>query len=237
MGEGAFRSCESLVSVTISEGVPSIADKAFEGCSGLSRITIPSSVYDVGARAFYGCGCLTNIIIPDGVIRIGGQAFGACGLLESITIPKSVTSIGGSIFWESTNIKEINLIKDSFADAFIKKEYPKMPIKYIGGSDEQTPEPTQEQTSKTPPANDNKQAAVPEAIGTELTTPDNTAKVKVTSSDASNPTVSYVRVINKKTSSVIVMNTVTINNITYKVTSIENNAFSGNKKNKKGNSW
>lgn len=77
---------------------------------------------------------------------------------------------------------------------------------------------------------DNNKAAAPAAKGTELTTSDNKANVKVTSSDASNPTVAYVGAVNKKSSSVTIPATVTIDNVAYKVTSVGNKAFSGNKK-------
>lgn len=59
------------------------------------------------------------------------------------------------------------------------------------------------------------------------------AKYKVTSCDASNMTVAYTSTINKKKKSLSVPKTVKIYNIVFKVVSIDDNAFKGNKKLKK----
>ena len=44
IGSFAFEECESLTSVTISEGVTSIVWYAFSGCRSLTSVTIPSRV-------------------------------------------------------------------------------------------------------------------------------------------------------------------------------------------------
>ena len=55
IGEGAFRNCYGLTSVTIGSGVTSIGESAFRNCSGLTSVTIPNSVTSIGERAFYNC--------------------------------------------------------------------------------------------------------------------------------------------------------------------------------------
>ncbi len=66
--------------------------------------------------------------------------------------------------------------------------------------------------------------------GTIDTSDNGTATYKVTTSDVTNGTVAYVAPTNKKAATVSVPAKVTIDGITYKVTSIENNAFANNKK-------
>jgi hypothetical protein len=65
---------------------------------------------------------------------------------------------------------------------------------------------------------------------TTLTVSSSKLKVKVTSSNASNPTVAVVGTTNKKAKTITIPATVKVNGVTYKVTSIANNAFKGNKK-------
>ena len=82
---------------------------------------------------------------------------------------------------------------------------------------------TTETTSQTTPA----------PAGTELKpeeTSDPAATYKVTSDDSGTPTVTYTGTINKKATNVTIPATVTVNGVEYKVTSVADNAFKGNKK-------
>lgn len=72
---------KSLKSVTITDGIESIADNAFYGCRNLTSITIPESVKNIGSYAFSGCCALTEIIIPANVTVIGKNAFYGCEML------------------------------------------------------------------------------------------------------------------------------------------------------------
>ena len=61
IGNGAFRRCSGVTSITIPDGVTSISELAFYDCSGLTSITIPDSVTSIGYSAFNGCTALTTI--------------------------------------------------------------------------------------------------------------------------------------------------------------------------------
>lgn len=68
------------------------------------------------------------------------------------------------------------------------------------------------------------------AAGTTDTSDDGTATYKVTTSDLTKGTVAYVAPTNKNATTVSVPVTVTIDGVTYRVTSIADNAFANNKK-------
>ncbi len=70
----------------------------------------------------------------------------------------------------------------------------------------------------------------PAAKGETVTDTKTKAKYVVTKSDATNGTVAFSKPKNKNITSVTIPSTVTIDGITYKVTSIQKNAFSGCKK-------
>ncbi len=75
----------SLTSVTISEGITSIADYAFCWCENLQSVAIPSTVTSIGTYAFCACG-LNRVTVPDTVETIGYASFSNCPISE-ITIP------------------------------------------------------------------------------------------------------------------------------------------------------
>ena len=55
LGDGCFKACSSLTSITIPNSVKSLGDYSFYGCSSLTSITIPNSVTSLGSYCFYGC--------------------------------------------------------------------------------------------------------------------------------------------------------------------------------------
>ena len=65
IGNGAFRNCSNLKSITIPESVKIIGDNAFYNCTSLKFIAIPESVAGIGGildKAFYGCSSLKDIV-------------------------------------------------------------------------------------------------------------------------------------------------------------------------------
>ena len=105
----SFEGCESLVNVTIGNGVTSIGGCAFDGCTSLTSVTIPDSVTSIGYAAFDGCTSLTSVTIPDGVTSIGDSVFCDCTSLTSVTIGDSVTSIGSSAFRDCTSLTSVTI--------------------------------------------------------------------------------------------------------------------------------
>lgn len=83
----------SIQTITIEDGVTTIANKAFANCTRLTSISIPNSVTTIGSSAFRGCTGLTSIEIPNSVTTIYGSAFLGCTGLTSIEIPNSVTTL------------------------------------------------------------------------------------------------------------------------------------------------
>ena len=51
-----------LISVTIADGIVTIAQNAFDGCVKLKGIDIASSVKTIEKNAFKGCTALTSVV-------------------------------------------------------------------------------------------------------------------------------------------------------------------------------
>ena len=69
---------QSLVSLTIAEGVKVIPPYAFEGCVRLAAVKLPSTIETIGHFAFGDCASLKEIVIPEGTKNIDGGAFQGC---------------------------------------------------------------------------------------------------------------------------------------------------------------
>jgi len=82
-------SLESITNLIIEDGVTHIGNGAFKYCSGITSVTIPNSVTSIGHEAFYAVS-LTSLTIPASVTSIGNQAFNSCVNLTSVTIPGSI---------------------------------------------------------------------------------------------------------------------------------------------------
>jgi len=57
----AFRRCNRITEVTLSEGVMRIGDFAFAGCPSLQKVTLPSSLTSIGTGAFIDLPALERI--------------------------------------------------------------------------------------------------------------------------------------------------------------------------------
>ena len=62
---GAFEYCNSIVSVTIEEGIAEIGSFAFRECKNLVEVTLPASITKIGWGAFTSCDSLERINIAD----------------------------------------------------------------------------------------------------------------------------------------------------------------------------
>jgi len=96
----SFNGNKNITSITISEGIHTIAENAFLSCTGLTGdLTIPDSVTSVGSSSFKGCTGLTGSLhLGSGITKIGLSAFSGCGFTGQLVIPENVTEIQSYAF-------------------------------------------------------------------------------------------------------------------------------------------
>ena len=129
IGQRAFRHCETITDVSISNSVTFIGESAFSGCSGLTSVTIPNSLTSIEEWTFGGCTSLTSVTWPNSLKNIGSAAFRECAFknlsipssvecvddyafcrcksLASVTIPNSVVTLGEGVFSGCTSLANI----------------------------------------------------------------------------------------------------------------------------------
>ena len=117
----AFRNCESLTRVILSESLGNLGEGAFQGCTSLTEIALPASLRYISAAAFKDCYNLKTVIIPSdsqleslygysdyysGEIR---GSFTNCYSLESIWLPPTLKTIGQYAFYGCSYLSEVIL--------------------------------------------------------------------------------------------------------------------------------
>ena len=115
IGNGAFRECSGLASLTLPSSLKIIGEEVFVYCSNLNSINVHADnqyyksqgdclLTKDGKVLLYG---FSISIIPDTVEVIGYRAFLCCEFLYSITIPDSVKYIQEEAFDCCDNLNEI----------------------------------------------------------------------------------------------------------------------------------
>lgn len=86
--ESAFRGCENLTTINLSDSIRYIGYDAFYGCSSLKNIHWPLRLTTIGSRAFRQT-ALETISLPEGVTSVGDGAFYICPFAKTVYIPST----------------------------------------------------------------------------------------------------------------------------------------------------
>ena len=91
--------------LTIPNGVEKIGDNAFHSCSSLVSVKIGNSVKHIGEMVFICCENLTSVKIGDGVETISNSAF-VGSHIKTIELGKNLKNIGPMVF-EFCNVNKV----------------------------------------------------------------------------------------------------------------------------------
>lgn len=149
-----------------------------------------------------------------------GKTFAVSNGNVTVTIPAS--SKGGTVILVAGDKKSTDTPKDE-DDKPSQPEQPKP-------EDPKPEQPSQPEQPTQPEQPSQPQTETPQPAKVDTVLKSSTASYKVTSADASEPTVVYTGAKNKKATKVTIPATIKADGVSYKVTSIAKNAFKNNKK-------
>jgi hypothetical protein len=115
-----FENCTSLTSLILPKYLSDIQYKLCKGCTALTSIIIPDFVTTIGSRAFESTG-LTSIILPNNIFSVGGDfydpgyTFANCTNLTSMTWSTFTRDIAGHMFLNCVNLASITVYSNTFA--------------------------------------------------------------------------------------------------------------------------
>lgn len=104
---GTFFNAYSLKNIDLGNGITSIGSGAFASCTALESITLPSTVKEINNSAFRNCKYLKEVILPDEVETMGKSVFENCESLEKIILPNGLSEIDAFMFSGCESLKNI----------------------------------------------------------------------------------------------------------------------------------
>ena len=247
------KNCISLMEVNIPKGVTQVGYDAFSGCTSLKSANTPDSITTISQSAFYDCISLTSINLK-GCTNICSEAFCNCSSLTSIDLSKCLTIDNRAFYNCSKLTSEIKLDEDPNTWDFIGEQaflYSGVKKIYFSGKAPRITAANDRSSGElvasfnpstvlyyvdgkygwTSPTYKGYKTEKWKTLKGTIFTDTNNIKYKITKTSKGNKNGEVVVIgsKNKKMSSINI-HSITIDNITYNIVSIEANAFSGFKK-------
>lgn len=108
IGDGAFQRCAGLKEMILSNNMTELGDYVFEACTALTKITLPSTLTVIPDGLCRDCSSLTEISIPSKLTGIGNMAFINCRSLNKLKFPDTLTYIGDDAFGNCTGLTDLD---------------------------------------------------------------------------------------------------------------------------------
>ena len=122
----AFKNCNSLESIRLSDNIEYINDEAFRSLTNLKVVILSTHLKEIASNAFRNTD-IKEITIPKNVRTIGSMAFAYCKNLETVIFESDDSDIfdyqqrNDGIFAECKNLKNIYVPAKSY-DHYISNE-------------------------------------------------------------------------------------------------------------------
>ena len=117
----AFKNCNSLESIRLSDNIEYINDEAFRSLTNLKVVILSAHLKEIASNAFRNTD-IKEITIPKNVRTIGSMAFAYCKNLETVIFESDDPDIfdyqrpNDGIFAECKNLKNIYVPAKSYDD-------------------------------------------------------------------------------------------------------------------------
>ena len=109
IGVGAFNYCSSIKSILIPTTITTIENSCLLFCDSITTIVLPNTITIIKNISISYNSSLKSIIIPNSVITIEDAAFDTCISLNSMVLPDTINTIPSSMFNGCQSLSSITL--------------------------------------------------------------------------------------------------------------------------------
>jgi len=107
LGYESIAKKENMLTLTIPEGVTSLASFSCYGNPQLKEIKLPSTATELGYCTFADCKSLTTINLPEKLTCIPVSLFSGCSSMTHLQLPESLTEISTEAFRNCVNLTRV----------------------------------------------------------------------------------------------------------------------------------
>ena len=124
IGKSAFES-STLATLAVKDGenvtstgvdrfdhVTKLGDAAFKGCASFKDIFYPASVKNLGASLYEGT-AVETVYLPSFIENVGESTFANCSVLTTVTLPKDLNGLGAKAFAGCDGLTTVKCISTS----------------------------------------------------------------------------------------------------------------------------
>ena len=102
---------KNITHVQFHPSVTKVHDEAFKGCNKLKEVVLSEGVTAIGNGSFKDCKKLKRVVLNNGLKQIGDDAFANCSSIERISIPSTVTILDNRAFAGCCSLKQAIYMK------------------------------------------------------------------------------------------------------------------------------
>ena len=115
VAEGAFSKCALLGSITLGSSLTTIEKNVFAGCKELTEIELPNSVTTIDPTAFKDCSKLKSVSFGNGFTELPAGSLDSFAAVKTIKLGKNLTSLDVTVFDACTSLTAITVAKGNTA--------------------------------------------------------------------------------------------------------------------------
>jgi len=98
---------KTITHVQFHPSVTEVQEEAFKDCNKLKEVVLSDNITKIGNGSFQDCTKLKHVVLNHGLTIIGHDAFAGCSSIKSITFPSTVIKIGDRTFKDCSSLKQI----------------------------------------------------------------------------------------------------------------------------------
>ncbi|WP_253716633.1 leucine-rich repeat domain-containing protein [Treponema denticola] len=106
MGEASLSNIPALTSVTLPNGLKTIASYVFDDCPNLTTLVLPSSLEFIGDFSMTNLK-VSSMVVPENIKVLNNYFLSYCPELTSVELPSTLTEMWGEVLAGNPKLKTV----------------------------------------------------------------------------------------------------------------------------------